>query len=126
MVNKLKIGDITMTIEDIKRIYTAGLEVIVDTGADKVRKHNRKRDVNLFVERGNYWVSFIGPCTVRHADGKVQHNVVSISVTCWHTDDLSEEGSEDFDNVKEAIHFLRSAVRDPKRVMKKMKTWFEE
>lgn len=109
----------------MKRVYTAGLEAIIDTGAKVVCKHNRKRDVNFFVELDDYWVEFSGPVCL-YQNGTCRRNIVGISVTRWHTDDLSEQGYEHFDNVKEAISFVRSAIRNPKRTLKKMETWFEE
>lgn len=115
-----------MSIEEIKKVYAAGMEAIRKYGADRVRKHDRKRDANIFMERGDYWVSFTGPVCVHHADGRKQENVVGISLTFWHTMDVSEEGTEYFDDVKEAIRFLRSAIRNPKCVMKRIETWFEE
>lgn len=113
-----------MNIQEVKTVYTAGLEAILMAGADRVRKHNRKNDVDLFMERGNYWVHFTGPCDVCYADGTCKRNVVSVNVKYWHTMDLSEEGHEVFDNTKDAIRFLKSAVCNPKRVLKKIETWY--
>ena len=115
-----------MNIQEIKTIYTAGLEAIVETGADEVEKYNRKNDVSLFMERGNYWVEFSGPVTSCEPNGIVRKNVVDITLTRWLNDDDSEVGVEYFDNPKDAIRFLCKAIRNPKRTMKKMKTWFEE
>ena len=112
-----------MTIQEVKSIYTAGLEAIVETGADEVRKHNRKRDVSLFVERGKYWVDFSGP-VCSHDEHGTRRDVVAIGVYCWHTMDDAEQGTELFDDPKEAIRFLRKAIRNPERVMKKMETYY--
>lgn len=115
-----------MNIQEMKSVYTAGLEAVLEVGADEVRKHNRKRDVSLFMERGDYWVDFRGPSNVNCADGTHLKNVVTISVTYWHTMDLKEEGDKDFDDPNEAIKFLRMAVKNPAKAMKKMETWFED
>lgn len=112
-----------MTIQEVKTIYTAGLEAIVETGADEVCKHNRKGDVSLFMERGKYCVDFCGPVT-HVAHGSVSRGMVSVSVYCWHTMDYAEQGTEHFDNPKDAIRFLRKAIRHPERVMKKMETYY--
>lgn len=111
-----------MTIQEMKSVYTAGLEAIITAGADEVRKHNRKRDVSLFMERGDYWVDFAGPVHL----SKEQKSVVRVSVTRWHSMDLSEEGDKHFDDPKEAIKFLRMAVKNPAKAMKSMETWFED
>ena len=115
-----------MTIQEMKQVYTAGLEAIIENGADEVRKHNRSRDVNLTMERGSYWVSFSGPVNVEFGDGRYLRNVISIDITRWHTLDLSEQGSLYFEDTKSAARFLRQAIRDPKRAMKKMDTYFED
>ena len=115
-----------MTIQEIKSVYTAGLEAIVENGADEVRKHNRKTDVNIFMERGCYWVQFDAPVHVHFGDGTIRKNVAEVTVTYWHNDDLKEEGTEYFDDPKAAMRFLKSAVRNPKRVLKKMDTYLED
>lgn len=115
-----------MTIQEIKSVYTAGLEAIVECGADEVRKHNRKSNVSIFMERGSYWVSMAGPVHAVFGDGTSRKNVIDITVTYWHNDDLKEEGTELFDDPKAAMRFLKSAVRNPQRVLKKMETYLED
>ena len=115
-----------MTIQDFKQVYTAGLEAIIENGADEVRKHNRSRDVNLTMERGSYCVSFCAPVNFEFGDGSHLNNAISIEVVKWHNEDLCECGTLHFEDTKSATRFLRQAIRDPKRAMKKMDTYFED
>lgn len=113
-----------MTIEQIKTIFTAGMQAVKQSDMKVICKHDRKKDANFMAENDDFMVSFSGPLTSvsydNHGNRVVRKELCDVTIYDKHSD---REGTKLFAYPKCAIRFLRLAVSNPKVASKRMEMY---